>query len=192
MPPGTPNNVLELNITSETLRFGQQLGSIPNRGEVQKDAFLNGFTYLQMIDDVTDPKNPVGIHAESGFWVHVPATQNPPQQESVFRQGSIPHGTQICAQGVFRTFDGPPTIPPVNVGDPALVFGTPPSGITPFRVNTGPGSDPPVPAELHPQASQVASATNTPRIPQVLPASITQEVLEDPNTLLRNAIAGLD
>lgn len=186
MPPGTPNNVLELNITSETLRFGQQLGSIPNRGEVQKDAFLNGFTYLQMIDDVTDPKNPVGIHAESGFWVHVPATQDPPQQESVFRQGSIPHGTQICAQGVSRTFGGPPVIPPVNVG-----FATPPSGITPFRVNTGPGTHG-VPAELHPQASQVASATNTPRIPQVLPASITQAVLDDPNTLLRNAIAGLD
>jgi hypothetical protein len=149
-----------------------------------------------VINDVTDPNNdpnnPVGIHAESGFWVHAPATRNPPQQESVFRQGSIPHGTQICAQGVFQTFDGPPEIPPVNVG-----FADPPSGITPFRVNTGPGTGAPcppckIPAQLHPQASQVASATNTPRIPQVLPASITQAVLDDPNTLLRNAIAGLD
>lgn len=57
--PGN-DNVLELNLTTERLRFGVQdaptLGSIPNRGEMpQDDIFLNGVPYLQQISDVTNP-----------------------------------------------------------------------------------------------------------------------------------------
>ena len=64
VPPGG-DNVLELNLTLETLSFSPSLGSIPNRGSgTQADAFLNGVPYLQTISDVTIPTQPVGIHFE--------------------------------------------------------------------------------------------------------------------------------
>lgn len=42
--PAPPSeNVLEINLTTETLNFGAALGSVPNRGlGSQADAFLNG------------------------------------------------------------------------------------------------------------------------------------------------------
>ena len=51
--PSPPNeNVLEINLTSETLAFSNPLGSIPNRGlEQQNDIFLNGVPYVQSIND---------------------------------------------------------------------------------------------------------------------------------------------
>ena len=47
-PPTPPSeNVLELNLTTETLSFSNDLGSIPNRGlETQNDIFLNGVPYV--------------------------------------------------------------------------------------------------------------------------------------------------
>ena len=37
-PPVGPNdNLLELNLTAETLSFSPPLGSVPNRGEIQPD-----------------------------------------------------------------------------------------------------------------------------------------------------------
>lgn len=45
LPPS--DNVLELNLTSETLSFSASLGHVPNRGRVQGDIFLNGVPYLQ-------------------------------------------------------------------------------------------------------------------------------------------------
>jgi hypothetical protein len=62
--PAPGDNVLELNLTSETLSFSKSLGSVPNRGEVQGDIFLNGVPYLQTINDITIPSQPVGIHFE--------------------------------------------------------------------------------------------------------------------------------
>src|SRR3954451_485734 len=50
--PAVGDNVLQLNLTSETLSFSSSLGSVPNRGMVQGDAFLNGVPYLQSINDV--------------------------------------------------------------------------------------------------------------------------------------------
>ena len=58
-PPPPRDNILELNLTSETLSFSKSLGSVPNRGTgAQPDAFLNGVPYLQTINDIT-------IHGES-------------------------------------------------------------------------------------------------------------------------------
>src|SRR5258706_164777 len=79
-PPSTKgldDAVLELNLTAETLSFGPNLGSIPNRGfETQEDIFLNGVPYLQSINDVTTfPAR--GIHFEPGIWLYVPATTTP-------------------------------------------------------------------------------------------------------------------
>lgn len=52
---GPDDNILELNLTEETLSFSSALGSIPNRGAVQGDVFLNGIPYLQTINDISDP-----------------------------------------------------------------------------------------------------------------------------------------
>lgn len=175
-PTGAPpnDNVLELNLTSETLSFSPSLGSVPNRGTgAQGDIFLNGVPYLQSISDVTVPSQPVGIHFEPGIWLAVPPTTEPAEGATVARMASIPHGTTIEAQGTSSTVAGKPVIPPVD--------------ITPFVI----GSDP---VKKIPFPSQLAANDTTARIPQnlapfVIAGTITQAMLTDPNTLLRNHIA---
>jgi hypothetical protein len=170
--PPFNDNILELNLTHETLTFSPALGSVPNRGEEQPDAFLNGVPYLQQITDVTDPKNPVGIHFEPGLWMAVPKTTDPAEGPTVTRMASIPHGTTINAQGSFFTIAGPPDIKPVS--------------ITPVLE-----ADPATPVTF---PSQTATAPATFRIPQdltpfIAAGTITQGILDDPNTVLRDAIA---
>jgi hypothetical protein len=165
---------LELNLTSESLSFSPSLGSVPNRGTAtQQDIFLNGVPYLQTINDITIHGESIGIHVEPGIWIHVPATTVPQLGESVTRMASIPHGTTIEAQGTFLSVAGPPTIAPVD--------------ITPFVT----GSNPPKKVTF---ASQTASNPNTPRIPQdlgpfITRGTITQAMLDDPNSLLRSHIS---
>ena len=183
-PQGAPDNVLELNLTAETLAFADALGSVPNRGLfAQGDIFLSGVPYVQTIQDVTNPATgkadgpATGIHFEPGLWMRVPAsTTNPVQVESLNRMASIPHGTTINAQGVAptTTTPGPPNIPITS--------------ITPFLINSNPPSFVTFP-------NQTASLTNTLRLPQDLSpfikaGTITQAILEDPNTVLRNANIG--
>jgi len=174
-PIGPNDNVLELNLTHETLSFSAPLGTVPNRGFVQKNAFLNGVPYLQTINDVTTGR-PTGIHFEPGLWIIVPVTQDPAEGSTLARMASIPHGTTINAQGTFRAaHPGPPTIPKAD--------------ITPVGEDT---TGPPIPFP-----SQQAGTENTRRIPQdlssfVADGTITQAILDDPNTVLREAIAGLD
>jgi hypothetical protein len=172
-PPPPRDNILELNLTSESLSFSPSLGSVPNRGTAaQQDIFLNGVPYLQTIKDITIHGESVGIHVEPGIWIHVPATTIPALGESLTRMASIPHGTTIEAQGTFLTVAGPPTIDPVD--------------ITPFATGN--------PAKKIPFASQTASDPNTPRIPQdlgpfITRGTITQALLDDPNSLLRSHIS---
>jgi len=172
VPQPNSDNILELNLTIESLSFSNSLGAVPNRGEVQGDIFLNGVPYLQSISDVTDPANPTPIHLEPGLWVIVPPTTDPSETGStVARMASIPHGTTINAQGTFFTVAGGPQINKVD--------------ITPFPIGN--------PAGRIPFPSQQVVASGTARIPQdlsVAPA-ITQDLLDDPNTLLRNHIAGM-
>ena len=173
IPVGASDNVLELNLTHETLSFSSMLGSVPNRGSVEGDAFLNGVPYLQTINDVTTGR-PIGIHFEPGMWVIVPPGKDPLEGSTLVRMASIPHGTTINAQGTFKQHPGPPVIGKAD--------------ITPF-VEGNPGS----PIRF---ASQTASDRTTPRIPQdlgtfVSNGTITQNILNDPNTVLREAIAGL-
>jgi hypothetical protein len=150
------------------------LGSVPNRGSAaQPDAFLNGVPYLQTINDITIHGESVGIHVEPGIWIHVPVTSIPQLGETVTRMASIPHGTTIEAQGlVDPAKPGPPTIAAVD--------------ITPFQTTN--------PANKIKFASQTASNKNTPRIPQDLGPfitrdTITQAMLDDPNSLLRDHIS---
>jgi hypothetical protein len=166
--PAGGDNVLELNLTAESLSFSPSLGSVPNRGEVQGDVFLNGVPYLQTISDVTMGQ-PVGIHVEPGLWMAVPPTSDPAEPtQTLVRMGSIPHGTTILAQGTSSTASGPPSIPPVDI--------TPFVSANPvFRIRF---------------PSQDASAQGTARIPQDLTnIPITQTMLDDPNSVLRDAIA---
>ena len=81
-PPNPPNeNVLELNLTSESLSFSDPIGEVPNRGlEKQTDIDLNGVPYVQAVSDVSNLATGKGdapaapIHFEPGLWMHVPAT----------------------------------------------------------------------------------------------------------------------
>jgi hypothetical protein len=172
VPVTGSDNLLELNLTEETLSFSPSLGSVPNRGEVMPDIFLNGVPYLQVIKDVTVPRQPVGIHFEPGLWMAVPATTHPAGGPTVVRMASIPHGTTIEAQGTSSTVNGKPDIAAVD--------------ITPFVIGQ--------PSSKVPFPSQTASNKDTARIPQDLTSfieadTITQAMLTDPNTLLRNHIA---
>lgn len=174
VPPAPPHdNILELNLTSETLSFSKSLGSVPNRGTgAQPDASLNGVPYVQSINDITIHGESVGIHFEPGIWIHVPATTIPPLGETVTRMASIPHGATIEAQGlVLPPKPGPPTIAPVD--------------ITPIINATN------APIKF---PSQTAANANTLRIPQDLSpfitrGTITQAMLDDPNSLLRAQIS---
>jgi hypothetical protein len=172
-PPPPRDNVLELNLTSETLSFSKSLGSVPNRGTGnQPDAFLNGVPYLQSVNDITIHGESIAIHLEPGIWIHVPSTTIPPLGESVTRMASIPHGTTVEAQGlVDPQKPGPPTIAPVDI--------TPIINATkqPFKF-----------------PSQTAANPNTARIPQdlgpfITRGTITQAMLDDPNSLLRDHIS---
>lgn len=182
-PPAAPSeNVLELNLTNETLCFAKPLGAVPNRGlQAQNDLILNGVPYTQTINDVTNPVsgkadgNPSGIHFEPGLWMHIPATTSGPVQgESLVRMASIPHGTTINAQCLVPTIQaqGGPQIPKVD--------------ITPFVIGG---------TKKIPFIAQTAARTDTPRLPQdlskfIAQGTITQAVLDDPNTVLRNANQG--
>jgi hypothetical protein len=172
-PPPPLDNILELNLTSESLSFSPSLGSVPNRGTTpQGDIFLNGVPYLQTVKDITIHGESVGIHVEPGIWIHVPATNVPPLGVTITRMASIPHGTTIEAQGTFVTVAGPPIINPVD--------------ITPFLTAN--------PATKITFASQTANNPNTPRIPQDLTSfiaagTITQPLLDNPNKLLSDHIS---
>jgi hypothetical protein len=170
---GNNDNVLELNLTSERLTFSKALGSIPNRGAKNEnpDAFLNGVPYLQQINDITDPSNPVGIHFEPGVWLAMPPTDKPAVPHQTFvRMASIPHGTTINAQGI--AFDSIPGPPPIGSLD-----------ITPFVI----GSNPPNRIRF---PSQDVDKIDTFRLPQNLAGiPITQAMLDDPNTVLKDRLA---
>jgi hypothetical protein len=180
IPVAGSDNVLELNLTAETLTFSPALGTVPNRGSLQQpDAFLNGVPYLQAINDVTTPGVTTGIHAEPGLWIIVPETTIPKEGITLARMASIPHGTTINAQGTSSTINGKPTIGTVNI----TPFATPPHGIPPGAPPAGTIKFP----------SQTAATQGTARIPQDLTSyitagTITQAILDDPNTVLRDII----
>jgi hypothetical protein len=165
---GPDDNILEINLTEETLSFSAALGSIPNRGMVQGDVFLNGIPYLQTINDVSDPANPVGIHFEPGVWLSVPATTVPQEGATLVRMASIPHGTTIEAQGTSFPVAGGPRIDPVD--------------ITPFPIGN--------PGQRFRFPSQTVTDTATFRLPQdltdfIAAGTITQEILDNPNIVLK-------
>lgn len=156
---------LELNNTSETLEVAIIPGGIPNRGLLQGDINLFGLRYLQQVSDAITGS---GLHIEPGLWVSVPSTVNPGEPATVVRMGSIPHGTTIQAQGP----DGGAGIP----GKPPIA----PVSITPFVIGN-PGQ------QIHfPEAN--LSVPTPFRTPPAQMAGITQAMVNDPNSVLRNVI----
>jgi hypothetical protein len=193
---GPTDNILQLNLTTEQLTFGETIGEIPNRGlniNNQSDVTLGGFPYLQTIQDVTnkatgkgDRITPNGIHFEPGMWLNVPATDNPKNGASVVRMASIPHGTTINAQSLVPPQQA--TALGGNAGAPKFDV----IDVTPFPIGTNQGLNP------NPFANSMdASSTNSPRIPQTLTkfvqaGTITTDIIKNPNLVLQNAIKGQD
>jgi hypothetical protein len=163
--------VLELNLTSETLSFAPNLGSIHNRGfGTQENIVLGGVPYLQSVNDVTSG---LGIHFEPGVWLCVPATTIPAEEVTLVRMASIPHGATINAQGKWRSNAGKPLIAAVDI--------TPFNAVTCVRA-----------VGMFP--CLIAKDPCALRIPQdlapfIAAGTITQCRLTDPNTVLRDQIA---
>ena len=162
---------LELNLTNETLEFTEIPGEIPNRGEVQADISLFGMTYLQQVQDanVKDTSGqPAGIHIEPGIWLNVPVTQNPPEPATVARLANIPHGTSLTSQGTAQVVAGPPVFQPVD--------------ITPFTIGN--------PANKIPFPATTLSTPSTFRSPDSDLVGITQQMVDNPNSVLTAALVG--
>jgi hypothetical protein len=162
-PDQDQNRFLELNLTTENLQFHRIPGTIPNRGFLQGDISLVGLHYLQQIKDRNVPD--AGIHLETGIWITVPKTTDPNEPTTIVRMASIPHGTTIEAQGTASPpIEGAPTIPPVSIDSFAI--------------------DRPELTVPHPESNLAyASQFRSPLF------GITQPMVDDPNSVLRAAIA---
>ncbi len=194
---GPNDNILELNLTTEQLTFGEPLGKIPNRGLFgQPDIDIAGFPYLQTVQDVTNPDTgkgdrvkPIGIHFEPGMWLKVPeANFHPKDTASVVRMASIPHGTTVNAQGLV----------PARANTANTVLGGVTGGpniddvdTTPFKIGN---PDARVTKTFN---NMDANNQETFRIPQNLEKFnekgtklITTDIIKNPNLVLKNAIKG--
>ncbi|CAG9986851.1 unnamed protein product [Clonostachys byssicola] len=189
------DNVLQLNLTGETQVFGDILKEVPNRGLFdQADIDLTGLPYTQTIVDAMPPREgeptpakPPVIHFEPGLWMRVPKVEEMPKLPTSFcRMGSIPHGTTINAQGFQPsvTHSGAPNIPKVDITPVLLPLGPGPPEIAIKKAKTR-------------FESQTADDDTSRRLPQNLGpfmanGTITQKILDDPNTILRDANKGKD
>lgn len=165
--PGNPgqDRFLELNLTSERLTFRPIPGEIPNRGLLQDDINMFGLTYQQQI---SDSNLGGGLHIEPGIWALVPETEDPAQPQTVVRMASIPHGTTIVAQGLPRTVNGGPLIQDVSIKP--FPIGAPGNPIT------FPEQDLGTPTQF--------------RTPDQGLAHVTQQMVDNPNSVLQAAIDG--
>jgi hypothetical protein len=159
------------------------------------------------------------LHIEPGLFMNVPAsmTPSPGNVPTIVRMGSIPHGVTVLMQGPdpgTKPTPGRPNIPPLtpfstpgNVypGLSPIPFPAPPplgAGIQPIELD----SAPPVPAggqhvipEININVDALVPPPPTPPAPPPLsyqssgpfPDSF-QGFINDPNSVLRDAIAGQD
>jgi len=127
---------------------------------------MTGASYLQK---VRDSNLDAGLHLEPGLWLSVPATTNPSVPASVARLASIPHGTTLLAQGLATTTAGPPAIGPVS--------------IDPFPVGSPSG------ASAFPE--QDLAAASSFRTSGAGLTGVTQAMIDNPNSVLATATAGL-
>jgi len=165
LKPSGQDRFLELNVTSEQLDFGPALRNIPNRGLLQPNISLAGLNYLQQISDanLNAPQ-----HFEPGLWVAVPQTSDPKEPTTVARLASIPHGTAILVQGTASTANGAPTIPGVS--------------IKPFSIGH--------PAQTIDFPEQTLATATQFRTSGTGLTGVTQQMVNNPNSVLHSAIAG--
>src|ERR1700722_15392430 len=156
---------LELNLTTDQLEFDFIAGQIPDRGLLQPDMNMFGLRYLQQ---VSDRNLNAGLHIEPGLWVDIPATTDPTVGPTVARLASIPHGTTILAQGTAADSAGGPDIPKVD--------------ITPFTVDH--------PGETISFVEQTLDKASKFRTSGTGLHGITQKMLDNPNSVLTDAISG--
>ena len=210
------NVFLELNLTSETTEFIPISSSIPNRGFAQPDIELFGLTYLVKISDATtggalhiEP----GIWVTQPP-TSAPPLSPPAGDQLVTRMANIPHGNSLLAQGVATRFNGPPTISPganptsganpafsvfpsfyttaIDLQGPGLLTGGVPLGAPIFAAGTSELQSKPAGGfHQYTLANPFGPAnTRTPlgNVPPVLAPAITQQILNDPVTLLQQTI----
>lgn len=173
--PSKNGPVLKLHRIREELKFISQPGlfGVPvNRGSAE-DITIIPVLYDQYVADNDVPETGTNLstgaavlHQEAGMFLLNPASTVPIERATVQRLGSLPHGVAFNAQGYITTVAGPPTIPPMNTADAAT-----PNGIHPFVAGQ--------PDQLRP--APTASAADAAKFPQA--------VLDDPNSLLRTALA---
>jgi hypothetical protein len=161
---------LELNVLRETIEFTAIASPIFNRGSRQDDIAMYGVTYLHR---VTDGTTGGALHIEPGVWLTIPDTTVPASGPTVARLSTIPHGNAFCAVGTALELvpDGPPEIPPANT--------------VPFAI----GGSPPPAGTKNPYRAYDLSV-QSPHRTSPLPLSITQELVDDPNSLGRHALEG--
>ncbi len=197
-PGSAIKRFLELNLTSESLDFHVIPGVVPNRGlNPQPDLSLYGLHYLQRVTDADPPGFSTAgeaLHIEPGLFMSVPSSVDPSVTPSIVRMASIPHGVSVLMQGPnpgTTPTPGAPVIPPIYpiAGLPTF---TPPAGalglgIQPVDIPPpgGDGLEHIVP-EVDISADIAGSQSNGP-----YPASF-QALVNDPNSILRDAIAGQD
>jgi hypothetical protein len=188
---------LELNLTSETLDFNVIPGVVPNRGlNPQTDLSLYGLHYLQRVTDADKPPFSTAgqaLHIEPGLFMNVPGSQEPDVAPAIVRMASIPHGVSLLMQGPVpptTPVSGPPIIPPIYPisGMPTFTpaTGSLGLGIQPVDIPApaGTGAEHIVP-ETTLSNDTAGSQSNGP-----YPADIPQAYVNDPNQVLRDAIAG--
>ena len=162
---------LQLNMLRETIEFTTIGSPVHNRGSVQDDISIYGVTYLHR---VTDARTGGALHIEPGMWLNIPPTTDPPADASIARLATIPHGNAVCTVGFTQNVvldNKPPTIPPANT--------------VPFKI----GGDAPAAGTKNPFA-EYDLGTASPFRSDPLPAGITQDIIDDPNVLLRSALNG--
>ena len=204
-PPINIRRFLELNLTSETLDFHVIPGVVPNRGlDPEGDLNLYGLHYLQRVSDADKkPFSTAGqaLHIEPGLFMNVPASTSPANGPTIVRMASIPHGVTVSMQGPTPSataVPGPPTIPPIFPLPEFPTFIPMPPAMPPGTAMDGNGIQPVnLPVQQPPVEHQIPEVTlvndtagsqsNGP-----YPASIPQSYVDDPNSVLRNAIADQD
>ncbi|AVP98520.1 hypothetical protein C7S18_15590 [Ahniella affigens] len=166
---------LMLNGMIETLEFTPIGGAVPNRGSLQDDIFIHGLSYLQRVSDLDTH---AALHIEPGFWLRIPKTTAPPQDETYARLSTIPHGDSLFAQSV-RCADHPggPTLLPVD-SIPFTITGDPLP-----KLNQVP--NPPLKAPLG-----YKGPYERPTLPKgVITSADPADVVRNPVILLQEAIA---
>jgi hypothetical protein len=168
---GNPDGFfLQLNLLRETIEFRTIGSPVMNRGSKQEDIAVFGVTYLHR---VTDSITGGALHIETGSWLVVPPTTEPKGKVSIARLSTIPHGNSVCAVGFpeYVVPTGSIEIPPSNTIPYALSGQAPPPGTkNPFLAYD--------------------LGLDSPYRTSPVPPGITQAMVDDPITLLRDALAG--